>query len=440
MDTQGCEIMEIVDLINKKKYGGMLTKEEIRFIIKGYTEGSIPDYQMSAFLMAVLFKGMNDDESTELALAMRDSGETLDLSDIKGIKVDKHSTGGVGDKVSLVLGPLVAHLGAKLAKMSGRGLGHTGGTIDKLEAIPGFNVVLPLDQFKQQVNRIGVSIVGQSGDIAPADKKIYALRDVTGTVDSMPLIASSIMSKKLASGADAIVLDVKVGSGAFMKTKEDALELSKLMVQIGKKAGKKVTAILTNMDEPLGHKIGNGLEVYEAIETLEGHGPNDLVEVVSVITGLLLNDAKITKSSDEGYQLAKQTLASGAALYKLKEFVTAQGGDLSYIDDKSKLLGHTKKFVVTAKSSGYIESINALAFGIAAMKLGAGRMHKDDEIDLEVGLDLHVKIGDQIKLGDPIVTLYHHDKGLSDAVNLIEQSYQIGQTKKTIKLIEEMVI
>lgn len=440
MDTQGCEIMEIVDLINKKKYGGMLTKEEIRFIIKGYTEGSIPDYQMSAFLMAVLFKGMNDDESTELALAMRDSGETLDLSDIKGIKVDKHSTGGVGDKVSLVLGPLVAHLGAKLAKMSGRGLGHTGGTIDKLEAIPGFNVVLPLDQFKQQVNRIGVSIVGQSGDIAPADKKIYALRDVTGTVDSMPLIASSIMSKKLASGADAIVLDVKVGSGAFMKTKEDALELSKLMVQIGKKAGKKVTAILTNMDEPLGYKIGNGLEVYEAIETLEGHGPNDLVEVVSVITGLLLNDAKITKSSDEGYQLAKQTLASGAALYKLKEFVTAQGGDLSYIDDKSKLLGHTKKFVVTAKSSGYIESINALAFGIAAMKLGAGRMHKDDEIDLEVGLDLHVKIGDQIKLGDPIVTLYHHDKGLSDAVNLIEQSYQIGQTKKTIKLIEEMVI
>ncbi len=432
--------MEIVDLINKKKYGGILTKAEIGFIINGYTEGSIPDYQMSAFLMAVLFKGMNDDESTNLALAMRDSGETLDLSDIKGIKVDKHSTGGVGDKVSLVLGPLVAHLGAKLAKMSGRGLGHTGGTIDKLEAIPGFNVVLPLKQFKDQVNRIGASIVGQSGDIAPADKKIYALRDVTGTVDSMPLIASSIMSKKLASGADAIVLDVKVGSGAFMKTKEDALELSRLMVQIGKKAGKKVTAILTNMDEPLGHKIGNGLEVYEAVETLEGHGPNDLVEVVSVITGLLLNDAQITNTMDEGYKVARETLMSGAALYKLKEFVVAQGGDVSYITDKSKLLGKTERFVVTAKKAGFIETIDALAFGVAAMKLGAGRMHKDDSIDLEVGLDLHVKIGDKVEIGDPIVTLYHHHKGLNDAIQLIEESYQIGSTKKIVKLIEDMVV
>jgi pyrimidine-nucleoside phosphorylase len=431
--------MEIVDLINKKKYGGELTKEEISFIIKGYTEGSIPDYQMSAFLMAVLFRGMSDDESTDLALAMRDSGEVLDLSDIQGIKVDKHSTGGVGDKVTLVLGPLVAHLGAKLAKMSGRGLGHTGGTIDKLEAIPGFKVVLPLDQFKEQVNRIGVAVVGQSGSIAPADKKIYALRDVTGTVDSMPLIASSIMSKKLASGADAIVLDVKVGSGAFMKSKSDAFALSKLMVEIGRNAGKKVTAILTNMDEPLGHKIGNALEVYEAIETLEGHGPNDLVEVVSVITGLLLKDAKIVKTSEEGYKRAKETLQTGQALYKLREFVAAQGGDVSYIDDKEKLLGHSKTYVIRAEKDGYVESMNALQFGIAAMKLGAGRMHKDDVIDLKVGLDLHVKIGNQVKVGDPIVTLYHNDKGLNEAIKLISESYVIGPEKKEVVLIEDMI-
>jgi len=431
--------MEIIDLINKKKYGGELTKEEISFIIKGYTEGSIPDYQMSAFLMAVLFRGMSDDESTDLALAMRDSGEVLDLTDIQGIKVDKHSTGGVGDKVTLVLGPLVAHLGAKLAKMSGRGLGHTGGTIDKLEAIPGFKVVLPLDQFKEQVNRIGVAVVGQSGSIAPADKKIYALRDVTGTVDSMPLIASSIMSKKLASGADAIVLDVKVGSGAFMKSKSDAFALSKLMVEIGRKAGKKVTAILTNMDEPLGHKIGNALEVYEAIETLEGHGPNDLVEVVSVITGLLLKDAKIVKTSEEGYKRAKETLQTGQALYKLREFVAAQGGDVSYIDDKEKLLGHSKTYVIRAEKDGYVESMNALQFGIAAMKLGAGRMHKDDVIDLKVGLDLHVKIGNQVKVGDPIVTLYHNDKGLNEAIKLISESYVIGPEKKEVVLIEDMI-
>ena len=389
--------------------------------------------------MAVLFRGMSDDESTDLALAMRDSGEVLDLSDIQGIKVDKHSTGGVGDKVTLVLGPLVAHLGAKLAKMSGRGCGHTGGTIDKLEAIPGFKVVLPLDQFKEQVNRIGVAVVGQSGSIAPADKKIYALRDVTGTVDSMPLIASSIMSKKLASGADAIVLDVKVGSGAFMKSKSDAFALSKLMVEIGRKAGKKVTAILTNMDEPLGHKIGNALEVYEAIETLEGHGPNDLVEVVSVITGLLLKDAKIVKTSEEGYKSAKETLQTGQALYKLREFVAAQGGDVSYIDDKEKLLGHSKTYVIRAEKDGYVESMNALQFGIAAMKLGAGRMHKDDVIDLKVGLDLHVKIGNQVKVGDPIVTLYHNDKGLNEAIKLISESYVIGPEKKEVVLIEDMI-
>ncbi|WP_162164043.1 pyrimidine-nucleoside phosphorylase [Acholeplasma hippikon] len=431
--------MEIVDLINKKKYGGVLTNEEINFVIENYTNGNIPDYQMSAFLMAVYFQGMNSDESTALALAMRDSGEVVDLHDIHGVKVDKHSTGGVGDKVTLVLAPLVAYLGAKLAKMSGRGLGHTGGTIDKLESIPGFNVVLPLDQFKQQVNEIGCAVVGQSGDIAPADKKIYALRDVTATVDSIPLIASSIMSKKLASGADAIVLDVKVGSGAFMKTKEEAIELSRLMVQIGQKANKKVTAILTSMDEPLGHKIGNSLEVYEAIETLEGNGPEDLTEVVSVITGHLLAHAGVSKTSEEGYLLAKDTLKKGKALPNFYQLVEAQGGDVDFVKDKNNLLGHTKQFVITAEKDGYLETVDALNFGIAAMKLGAGRMKKDDKLDLYVGLDLHKKIGDEVKKGDAIVTLYHNEKGLKDAIKLISESYVIGNTKRTLKLIEETI-
>lgn len=432
--------MEMVDIIAKKKYGQTLTKAEIEFVIDGYTNGRIPDYQMSAFLMAVYFQGMNSDESTNLAMAMRDSGEVLDLSDIKGVKVDKHSTGGVGDKVSLVLAPLVAHLGAKLAKMSGRGLGHTGGTIDKLEAIPGFNVVLPLEKFKEQVNEIGCSIVGQSGDIAPADKLIYALRDVTATVDSMPLIASSIMSKKLASGADAIVLDVKVGSGAFMKTKEDAIELSKLMVEIGKKAGKKVTAILTSMDEPLGHKIGNSLEIYEAIETLEGKGPEDLTEVVSVITGHLLRDAKVVGTYEEGYKLAYKTLRNGEALNAFYTFVAAQGGDVNFLKNKANLIGDTKVEVIRAKMNGFLEKVDALNFGIAAMKLGAGRMKKEDKIDLLVGLDLHKKIGDDVKIGDPIVTIYHHDKGLQEAKEIIEKSYVVGPKQIKLKLIEETIV
>lgn len=431
--------MEIVDLINKKKYGKALTKDEIYFVIENYTNGTIPDYQMASFLMAVYFQGMDDDESTNLAIAMRDSGDVIDLDDIEGVKVDKHSTGGVGDKVSLVLAPLVAHLGAKLAKMSGRGLGHTGGTIDKLEAIPGFNVVLPMEDFKQQVRNIGCSIVGQSGDIAPADKKIYALRDVTGTVDSIPLIASSIMSKKLASGADAIVLDVKVGSGAFMKTKSDAIKLSRLMVEIGKKAGKKVTAILTSMEEPLGHKIGNSLEVYESIETLEGHGPEDLTEVVSVITGHLLYAAAITESYELGYELARKTLLDGSALYKFYEFVKAQGGDVDFIKNKENLLGQTKHHIIRSTKKGYIEKIDALGFGIAGMKLGAGRMHKDEKIDLFVGLDLHKKIGDAVEINEPIVTLYHHDKGLDEAINLINESYTIGPKKRILKLIEETI-
>lgn len=431
--------MQMVDLINKKKYNQALTREEIKFIIDGYTKGEIPDYQMSAFLMAVYFNDMTAEESTALAMAMRDSGEVLDLSDIEGTKVDKHSTGGVGDKVSIVLAPLVAHLGAKLAKMSGRGLGHTGGTIDKLESIPGFNVVLPLEQFKKQVVDLGCAIVGQSGDIAPADKVIYALRDVTATVDSMPLIASSIMSKKLASGADAIVLDVKVGSGAFMKTLKDAEELSRIMVDIGKKAGKKVTAILTGMEEPLGHKIGNALEIYESVQTLEGNGPEDLTQVVSVISGHLLKHAGVVKSYEDGYKLSYDTLRNGSALNKFYEFISAQGGDINFLKNKDEILTKTKTYEIKSTQDGYLEKVDALNFGIAAMKLGAGRATKDDVINLFVGIDLHKKIGDPVKKGEVICTIYHEDKGLKDAIEIINNSYVIGNKKIKIDLIKETI-
>jgi len=431
--------MQMVDLINKKKYNQALTREEIKFIIDGYTKGEIPDYQMSAFLMAVYFNDMTAEESTALAMAMRDSGEVLDLSDIEGTKVDKHSTGGVGDKVSIVLAPLVAHLGAKLAKMSGRGLGHTGGTIDKLESIPGFNVVLPLEQFKKQVFDLGCAIVGQSGDIAPADKVIYALRDVTATVDSMPLIASSIMSKKLASGADAIVLDVKVGSGAFMKTLKDAEELSRIMVDIGKKAGKKVTAILTGMEEPLGHKIGNALEIYESVQTLEGNGPEDLTQVVSVISGHLLKHAGVVKSYKEGYKLSYDTLRNGSALNKFYEFVSAQGGDINFLKNKDEILTKTNTYEIKSTQDGFLEKVDALNFGIAAMKLGAGRATKDDVINLFVGIDLHKKIGDPVKKGEVICTIYHEDKGLKDAIEIINNSYVIGNKKIKIDLIKETI-
>ena len=431
--------MQMVDLINKKKYNQTLTQEEIKFIIDGYTKGKIPDYQMSAFLMAVYFNDMTAEESTALAMAMRDSGEVLDLSDIEGTKVDKHSTGGVGDKVSIVLAPLVAHLGAKLAKMSGRGLGHTGGTIDKLESIPGFNVVLPLEQFKKQVVDLGCAIVGQSGDIAPADKEIYALRDVTATVDSMPLIASSIMSKKLASGADAIVLDVKVGSGAFMKTLKDAEALSRIMVDIGKKAGKKVTAILTGMEEPLGHKIGNALEIYESVQTLEGKGPEDLTQVVSVISGHLLNHAGVVNSYEDGYKLSYDTLRNGSALNKFYEFINAQGGDVNFLKNKEEILTKTKTYEIKATQDGYLEKVDALNFGIAAMKLGAGRATKDDVINLFVGIDLHKKIGDPVKSGEVICTLYHEEKGLKDAIEIINKSYVVGKEKIKIELIKETI-
>ncbi|MCK9235760.1 MAG: pyrimidine-nucleoside phosphorylase [Acholeplasmataceae bacterium] len=430
--------MHIVDLITKKRDGFALTKEEITYIIKGYTKGIIPDYQMSAFLMAVYFQQMNHEEATYLALAMRDSGDIIDLSAIEGIKVDKHSTGGVGDKVTLILGPLLASLGAKVAKMSGRGLGHTGGTIDKLESIPGYQVEVDIHDFIQQVETLGVAIVGQSGDVAPADKKIYALRDVTATIDSIPLIAASIMSKKLASGTDAICLDVKVGHGAFMKEEKDAEELAKLMVEIGTLAGKKMTAILTGMDEPLGHKIGNGLEVYEAIETLQGKGPQDLVEVTFVIGEQLLMDAGLAKDQSEARKMLEKTIADGSAFNKFAELVAAQGGDTSYLFDKEKLISKKTAFVKASKS-GYITDINALDIGKAAGRLGAGRETMADVIYPEVGVDLHVKIGDKVEKDDVIATLYIRDKGVGEAIKLIEHAVIIGKEKKTVTLIKKTI-
>lgn len=430
--------MHMIDIITKKKEGLSLSSEEISYFIKGYTKGLIPDYQVSSLLMAIYFQGMNDEEATALALEMRDSGDVIDLSGIPGIKVDKHSTGGVGDKVTLILGPLLASLGAKFAKMSGRGLGHTGGTIDKLESIPGFQVERLVKDFIAQVNDIGISIVGQSGDVTPADKKLYALRDVTATVDIIPLIASSIMSKKLASGSDAICLDVKVGHGAFMKTVEEATKLAELMVAIGKLSGKKMTAILTGMDEPLGHKIGNGLEVYEAIETLKGHGPKDLVHVVVEIGAHLLVHALLAKDIDEAKHILEKQLESGKAFECFKALVTHQGGDLDVIIHPEKLLSLKTKEILSPQS-GYMMEMNALDIGRAAMRLGAGRETKDDVIDLKVGVDLHKKIGDYVKKGDTLATLYIGDKGVNEAEKLILDALVIGDKKVSVELIKGVI-
>lgn len=430
--------MHIVDIIAKKRDGYSLSKEEIDYLISNYTKGNIPDYQMSAFLMATYFNQMNDEESTFLALAMRDSGDVIDLSSIEGVKVDKHSTGGVGDKVTLILGPLLASLGVKFAKMSGRGLGHTGGTIDKLESIPGYQVELKVEDFIHQVKTLGIAIVGQSGDVAPADKKLYALRDVTATVDVIPLIASSIMSKKLASGADAIVLDVKVGHGAFMKTEADAIKLAKLMVSIGHLAGKKMTAILTGMDEPLGHKIGNALEVYEAIETLNGQGPKDLVAVTVEIGAHLLLDAQIETDFERAKIKLQEALQNGTAYQKFLELVEAQGGDLKALEHPENLLSkHT--IDVLSKETGYIMDMNALDIGKAAMRLGAGRETKEDEVLLDVGVDLHKKIGDYVEKGEKLATLYVRDKGVKEAEALILNAIHMGDKKHKLTLIKKTI-
>ena len=431
--------MRMVDLIEKKRDGHALTKEEIDFIISGYTDGSIPDYQMSSFAMAVYFSGMNDIESTNLALAMLESGDAMDLSMINGVKVDKHSTGGVGDKVSLVLAPMVASLGVKFAKMSGRGLGHTGGTLDKLESIPGFDISLTYEEFVKQVNKIGLAIVGQTGNLTPADKKLYALRDVTATVNSIPLIASSIMSKKLASGSNAICLDVKVGSGAFMKDIESASKLAELMVQIGKNAGRNMTAILTDMDEPLGCAIGNQLEVIEAINTLKGNGPKDLTDICLEIGSYLVLDAKVATTLEEAKELLKGQILNGEAFLKFVELVKAQSGDESFILDINKFKPANEIIPIISNESGYVKYINALEIGVGSMLLGGGRETIADEIDPSVGVVLVKKIDDYVNKGDVLAYIHSNGKNTELVKNKVLNAYELGNEIINKKLILKVI-
>ncbi len=421
--------MRMYDLIIKKRNGESLTDQEIQYMIKEYVAGSIPDYQMSAMLMAIYFKGMSDRETAVLTDSVAHSGDMVDLSGIEGIKVDKHSTGGVGDKTTLVIAPIVAACGVKVAKMSGRGLGHTGGTVDKLEAIPGMRTSLDTEEFFNIVNKTGLAVVGQSGNLAPADKKLYALRDVTATVDSIPLIAASIMSKKLAAGNDCILLDVKTGSGAFMKTLEDSILLAQKMVAIGEHAGKKTVALITDMDIPLGFAIGNSLEVAEAVDTLNGRGPKDLTEVcISLASNMLFLAGKGTL--EECRKAALESIQSGAALGKLIEMVEAQGGDSDVIKDTEKFKKAAYTTNIKASKTGYITHINTEECGIASVALGAGRETKESSIDYAAGIILKKKYGEYVNEGDVIAVLYaEEDSKFETASKMIRDAYAIGQTK-----------
>lgn len=432
--------MRMYDIILKKRANLPLTDEEIRFVIDGYVKGEIPDYQVSALLMTIVFNGMNARELGTLTLAMAQSGNMVDLSDIDGITVDKHSTGGVGDKTTLIIAPLVAACGGKVAKMSGRGLGHTGGTIDKMESIPNLKVSLEKDAFINQVNKIGLAVIGQSEGLAPADKKLYALRDVTGTVDSIPLIASSVMSKKLASGAQAILLDVKVGSGAFMKNIEDARELAKAMVDIGKENGRSVKAILTDMDRPLGHDIGNALEIREVIDTLKGHGPEDLThECIIMAAHMLVLSHKC--DYETALSRVQEALDSGAALERLRMMIDAQDGDSRVIDDESLLAIGKFTYDVTAPQDGYITYMNTEQCGIASVMLGAGRTVKDGPIDYSAGIVMHKKTGDAVRMGERIATLYASDESLfTNAAQTYLAAITIGNTApKVVDTILDVV-
>lgn len=411
--------MRMYDLIKKKRDGGVLSRDEIYDFINGYVDGKIPDYQVAALCMAIYFRGMTAQETTDLTLAVRDSGETLDCSDIQGIRVDKHSTGGVGDKTSLVVAPIVASLGIKVAKMSGRGLGHTGGTIDKLESIPGFRTDLTPDQFKKTVDDVGLSIIGQSRNLAPADKLLYALRDVTATVDSIPLIASSIMGKKLCADDDCILLDVKTGSGSFMKNEEDSTQLAKIMVEIGKRAGKQIMALVTDMDKPLGNAIGNALEVKEAIETLQGGGPSDFKELCLVLASDMLYLSK-KGSMEECRQMAEDALDSGRALEVFSDMVRAQEGDADVIAHPDSMINASYVHTVYSPHEGYISKVNAEQYGLAALKLGAGRNQLEDQIDHSAGIYLLKKTGDFVNEGEPIALLYTNRKeSLSEAEDML---------------------
>jgi len=415
--------MNIVDIITAKKDKKVLTKEQIHFFIKGYLDKTIEDYQASALLMAITINGMTSEETAYLTEEMRVSGEVWDLSDIPGLKIDKHSTGGVGDKVSLILGPMVASCGAKMAKMSGRGLGHTGGTLDKMESIPGMKINLTKEEFKKQVQEIGVCIIGQSKEIDPADKKLYSLRDVTGTVQSIPLIASSIMSKKLASGADCILLDVKCGKGAFMKTYEDAKILATEMVNIGKKLKKNVKAEITDMNQPLGKAVGNNLEIKEVIETLKGNGPKDLEEICLSSGAILLTQAELFKNTEDAKKALIENIKNGKAFEKFKEFVKAQGGDIDYIDHPEKFPVSKNLIEIKSENEGYIKTIDALTIGLGSCHLGGGRLKMGDVIDMSAGIILNKKVGDHVKKGELLCTLHTNKDNVDSIIKDVKEAF-----------------
>ena len=433
--------MLMTDLIAAKRDGRELSTEEIEFFVNGFTSGQIPDYQMSAMCMAILFRGMNDREILDLTLAMERSGDILDLSKINGIKADKHSTGGVGDKTTLVLGPMIASLGVKFAKMSGRGLGHTGGTIDKLESFSGFSTAISDEQFIDDVNSIGIAIAGQTANLVPADKKMYALRDVTGTVPSIPLIVSSIMSKKLASGADIIVLDVKCGEGSFMKTEVEAQQLASQLVRVGKLAGRKVTAVITDMDEPLGYAVGNALEVKEAIAALKGEECGELMNLCLTLGSYILLDAGIAQSEDEARQMLSLTVKDGSALDKLAELIKAQGGDAAAVYDTSLLPDAPVKLDVASNCQGYVEHIAAEEVGLISMHLGGGRITKDSVIDLSVGVVLNKKVGDHVDAGEVIGTIHAATaEAAAEAADDLRECYSITEDKVSKKAFIKSVV
>lgn len=433
--------MRMYDIILKKRNKEELTDEEIAFFVKGYTEGSIPDYQASALCMAIYFSGMSEREIATLTLEMAHSGDMLDLSKIDGIKVDKHSTGGVGDKTSLVLTPLVASVGVPVAKMSGRGLGHTGGTIDKLESFPGFTTEISEETFINNVNKIGIAIAGQTKNMAPADKKLYALRDVTATIESIPLISGSIMSKKIAAGADVIVLDVKTGSGAFMKTEEDSVALAKEMVKIGNNVGRKTYAIVSNMDQPLGMCVGNAIEVEEAIDTLSGKGPEDLLELCLTLGSLMTVAGGKAPDTETARKMLMEKLNSGEALKKLAEFVEAQNGDSKPVFDTSLLPKASITYELVSDMDGYVERMITDQVGIAAMVLGGGRETKESDIDLSVGIRLNKKTGDKVAKGELLATVYANDeKKLQNAIKILRESYIIGTTATPKPVLIKQII
>lgn len=431
--------MRMIDIIEKKRDGKSLTKEEIEFFVNGYTHGEVPDYQASSLAMAIFFQDMNDEERAALTMSMVNSGEKIDLSDINGIKVDKHSTGGVGDTTTLVLAPLVAAVGVPVAKMSGRGLGHTGGTIDKLESVKGFNVEISEKDFIKLVNDNQVAVIGQSGNLTPADKKLYALRDVTGTVNSIPLIASSIMSKKIAAGADAIVLDVKTGSGAFMKTLDDAEALAHAMVRIGNNVGRNTMAIISDMSQPLGNAIGNALELKEAISTLKGNGPKDLTELVLTLVSQMVVLAEQATSLDEARQMLIDAIKTGKALNKFKTFLSNQGGDDSIVDSPEKLPSAKYQVEFKAKKDGYITEIIANEIGVASMMLGAGRQTKEDVIDLGVGIVLNKKVGEHVEKGENILTIHTNTKEIDDILYKLDNSITIESKGEAPTLIHKII-